>query len=59
MVQDTIEVLSDFRDALPNAAGFGIGRRTSAYMSTVDSLKTVLSDENNLDELFPSRDLSM
>ncbi len=59
LVQDAIEVLTDFRDLLPNVEGFGIGRRASAYMSTVDSLKTVLSDENKLDELFPARAPSM
>lgn len=59
LVQDAIEVLSDFRDLLPNVGGFGIGRRTSTYMSTVDSLKTVLSDESKLDELFPAQALSL
>lgn len=59
LVQDAIQVLSDFRDLLPNVEGFGIGRRTSTYMSTVDSLKSVLSDESKLDELFPAQALSL
>jgi hypothetical protein len=59
LVQDAIEVLSDFRDLLPNVESFGIGRRANAYMSTVDSLKTVLSEQKKLDEMFSSHAPSM
>ncbi|TLX16152.1 hypothetical protein [Rhizobium sp. MHM7A] len=52
LVRDSIRILSEFRDELPGSAFLSAGVSNSV-MSTVDSLKTVLDDENKVDELFP------
>jgi len=57
LVLDSINILSEFRDELTTTP---LSATTSKrFMSTVDSLKTVLDGENKLDELFPPRAPSM
>lgn len=58
LVLDSIRFLSDFRDELPGSTFISAGVSKSV-MRTVDSLKTVLDDENKLDELLPSFTASM